>query len=132
MTTDTGTTRGRTRAAARWLDVRHRGPGTRAYVASRVTGLLLVGYLYLHLAVLSLLALGPGAYDRFVAVMRSPLFLALDLVLIAAWLVHALNGLRATIVGLGFGVRAQRRMLVAAQVVTAVALVVAGVLLFGG
>lgn len=132
MTTGTGPPRSSARAALRWLDIRHRGEGTRAYAASRVTGLVLVGYLYLHLAVLSLLALGPASYDRFVAVMRSPLFLVLDLVLIAAWLVHALNGLRLTIVGLGFGVRAQRRMLVAAQIAAVVALVVAGVLLFGG
>jgi succinate dehydrogenase / fumarate reductase cytochrome b subunit len=97
-----------------------------------VTGLVLVGYLYVHLAVLSLLARGPGTYDRFVDVMRSPLFLALDLVLIAAWLLHALNGLRLTIVGLGFGVRAQRTMLVAVGVASVVALAVAGVLLFGG
>ncbi|HEX6254300.1 MAG TPA: hypothetical protein VFZ70_00680 [Euzebyales bacterium] len=129
-----GAPSGRTRAgsAARWLDVRHRGTGTWAYVANRVTGLGLVAYLYVHLAVLSLLARGAGSYDRFVDVMRSPLFLALDLVLIAGWLVHALNGLRLTIVGLGFGVRAQRAMLLAVGIGTVVAVVVAGALLFGG
>jgi succinate dehydrogenase / fumarate reductase cytochrome b subunit len=109
-----------------------RGTGVWAYVANRVTGLVLVGYLYVHLAVLSLLARGPASYDRFVDVMRSPLFLALDLVLIAAWLLHALNGLRLTIVGLGFGVRAQRALLLAVGVATVVALAVAGALLFGG
>ena len=121
----------RLRGTARWVDVRHRGSGVWAYVANRVTGLALVGYLYVHLAVLSLLARGPASYDRFVDVMRSPLFLALDLVLIAGWLVHALNGLRLTVVGLGVGVRAQRTMLVALVAGTVVALVISGVLLFG-
>ncbi len=122
----------RVRSAARWFDVRRRGPGTWAYALNRVTGLALVAYLYLHLAVLSLLARGPAAYDRFVDLVRSPLFLLLDVVLIAGWLIHALNGLRLTVVGLGFGVRAQRAMLIAATVVGFAALVVATVLLFGG
>jgi succinate dehydrogenase / fumarate reductase cytochrome b subunit len=132
MGTSAPPSRTRVTSAGRWLDVRHRGTGVWAYVANRVTGLVLVGYLYVHLAVLSLLARGPASYDRFVDVMRSPLFLALDLVLIAAWLLHALNGLRLTIVGLGFGVRAQRALLLAVGVATVVALAVAGALLFGG
>jgi succinate dehydrogenase / fumarate reductase cytochrome b subunit len=94
--------------------------------------LALVGYLYVHLAVLSLLVQGPASYDRFVDIVRSPVFLALDLVLIAGWLIHALNGLRLVVVGLGFGVRAQRTMLVGATVAGLVALVVMGLLLFGG
>ena len=121
----------RLRAASRWVDVRHRGSGTWAYVANRITGLALVGYLYVHLAVLSLLARGPGSYDRFVDVMRSPVFLALDVVLVAGWVIHALNGLRLTVVGLGFGVRAQRTMLIVAAVAGVVATVTAAVLLFG-
>lgn len=124
--------RRRIASAARWFDVRHRGPGTWAYVLNRITGLVLVAYLYVHLAVLSLLARGPGAYDAFVGVMRAPAFLALDLVLIAAWLVHALNGLRLTVIGLGYGVRAQRTMLAAATVAGLVTLTIMGVLLSGG
>lgn len=119
------------RSAARWFDVRRRGPGTWAYVLNRITGLLLVAYLYVHLAVLSLLARGPDAYDRFVDVMRSPLFLLLDVGLIAGLLFHGLNGLRLTVVGLGVGVRAQRALLGAATVVGAAVLVVATMLLFG-
>jgi len=121
----------RLRATSRWVAVRHRGSGTWAYVANRITGLALVGYLYIHLAVLSLLARGPGSYDRFVDVMRSPVFLALDVVLVAGWVIHALNGLRLTVVGLGFGVRAQRTMLIVAAVAGVVATVTAAVLLFG-
>lgn len=121
----------RVRSAARWFDVRHRGVGTWAYALNRITGLALVGYLYLHLVVLSLLV-RPATYDRFVDVVRSPLFLVLDVILIAGWLIHALNGLRLTVVGLGFGVRAQRVMLVAATVVGLAALLVATVLVFGG
>ena len=122
----------RLRSAARWFDIRHRGPETWAYALNRITGLLLVGYLFVHLAVLSLLVRGPASYDAFIAVVRSPVFLALDLVLIAGWLVHALNGLRLTVIGLGFGLPAQRTMLIGATAVGIAALAVMGVLLFGG
>src|SRR5678816_4104055 len=47
----------------RWLDPRGRHLGTWAFVANRVTGLGLVGYLYLHLAILSTLLRGPEAWD---------------------------------------------------------------------
>lgn len=124
--------RSRLTSATRWVDVRHRASGTWAYVANRLTGLALVGYLYVHLAVLSLLARGPGSYDRFVDLMRSPLFIALDLLLVAGLLVHGLNGLRLTVLGLGAGVGAQRAMLIAAVLVTLGVLVVAGTRLVGG
>ena len=122
----------RIRSAVRWFDTRHRGPETWAYALNRITGLVLVAYLYIHLAVLSLLVRGPASYDTFVDVVRSPVFLSFDLVLIAGWLIHALNGLRLTVIGLGFGVRAQRTMLVGATVTGSVVLVVMGLLLFGG
>lgn len=122
----------RIRSAVRWFDTRRRGPETWAYALNRITGLVLVAYLYIHLAVLSLLVRGPTSYDTFVDVVRSPVFLSFDLVLIAGWLIHALNGLRLTVIGLGFGVRAQRTMLVGATVIGSVVLVVMGLLLFGG
>lgn len=132
MTMTDQSARTRIRSAVRWFDTRHRGPETWAYALNRITGLVLVAYLYIHLAVLSLLVRGPTSYDTFVDVVRSPVFLSLDLVLIAGWLIHALNGLRLTVIGLGFGVRAQRMMLVGATVTGSVVLVVMGLLLFGG
>jgi succinate dehydrogenase/fumarate reductase cytochrome b subunit len=42
----------------RWLDPRGRHLGTWAFVANRLTGLGLVAYLYLHLAILSTLLRG--------------------------------------------------------------------------
>jgi succinate dehydrogenase / fumarate reductase cytochrome b subunit len=132
MTMTDQSARTRIRSAVRWFDTRHRGPETWAYALNRITGLVLVAYLYIHLAVLSLLVRGPASYDTFVDVVRSPVFLSFDLVLIAGWLIHALNGLRLTVIGLGFGVRAQRMMLVGATVTGSVVLVVMGLLLFGG
>jgi succinate dehydrogenase / fumarate reductase, cytochrome b subunit len=44
------------RRAGRWFDVRRRKLGMWAYALNRITGIGLVVYLYLHLAVLSLLS----------------------------------------------------------------------------
>ena len=44
-----------------WLDPRGRGHGGRALALHRVTGLVIVGYLYLHLGVLSMLLIGRSA-----------------------------------------------------------------------
>ena len=45
-------------AESGWLEPRGRGHGGRALALHRVTGLVIVLYLYLHLAVLSMLLIG--------------------------------------------------------------------------
>jgi succinate dehydrogenase / fumarate reductase cytochrome b subunit len=77
----------------------------------RVTGLALVVYLGLHLALLSLLRSGPQGWDAFVQLAGSPLFLALDAMLFAAITFHAFNGLRLTLLGMGWGIHRQRQLL---------------------
>ncbi|HLF29332.1 MAG TPA: hypothetical protein VJG32_23655 [Anaerolineae bacterium] len=120
------------RRAARWGDVRGRGLGMAAYALNRITGIGLVVYLYLHLAVLGLLAGGPGAWDPFITLARSPAFLVLDVILIAGWLIHGLNGLRVTLTGFGIAVRAQKALFVGLMVVAVLGLAVMAALVFGG
>jgi succinate dehydrogenase / fumarate reductase cytochrome b subunit len=122
----------RVRRAARWADVRHRGLGMIAYVLNRITGIGLVVYLYLHLAVLSLLAGGPSSWDPFITLARSPLFLALDVILIAGWLIHGLNGVRVTLTGFGVGVGSQRVMFIGLMIVAIAGLIVMALMVFGG
>jgi len=96
------------RRMTRWGDVRKRRLGMIAYVLNRITGIGLVVYLYLHLIILSMLAGGPESWDPFVALAKSPAFLVLDVILIAGWLIHGLNGVRVGMNGFGIGVRAQK------------------------
>ena len=124
--------RSRLRRTAQWADVRRRGMGMWAYALNRVTGIGLVVYLYLHLVVLSMLAGGPDMWDPFVNLARSPLFLVLDVILIAGWLIHGLNVIRVTLTGLGFGTRSQKNMFVGLMLIAGIGIVVMGLMVFGG
>jgi succinate dehydrogenase / fumarate reductase cytochrome b subunit len=116
--------------ASRWLDVRRRKLGMWAYALNRITGIGLVVYLYLHLVILSLLLRGAAAWDSFVALARSPFYLALDVILLAGILVHGLNGLRIALTGFGIGVGAQKTIFIVLMVVSAIALWVAALKIF--
>jgi succinate dehydrogenase, cytochrome b556 subunit len=116
--------------ASRWLDVRRRKLGMWAYALNRITGIALVVYLYLHLVVLSLLLRGPGAWDSFVALARSPFYLTLDVILLAGILIHGLNGLRIALTGFGIGVGAQKALFTILMIVSAIALWVAALKIF--
>jgi len=94
----------------RWFDLRRRSAGLWAFRLHRLSGIGLVLYLYLHLAVLNQLRGGPGRWDAFVALARSPLFLALDVILLGGVLIHGLNGLRLTLLGFGRGLRWQKQL----------------------
>jgi succinate dehydrogenase / fumarate reductase cytochrome b subunit len=85
-----------------WLDPRGRTLGHLAFVGNRITGLGLVFYLYLHLAVLSLLIRGGEAWNDFLELATTTVFLLLDVLLLFGLLYHGLNGLRVTLVGTGY------------------------------
>jgi len=101
MTRDPGATTQR----SRWFVLRSRPAGVLAFMLHRLTGIGLVFYLYLHLAVLSKLRGGPESWDSFLALVRSPWFLLLDGILLLGVLIHGLNGLRLTFIGLNIGLR---------------------------
>lgn len=120
----------RPRRVDRWFDPRGIAPGQLAFVLHRITGLGLVLYLFLHLGVLSLLARGPEAWDRFVALAKTSPVLVLDVVLIFGLLFHGLNGLRLTLVSLNIGVRRQKTLFWGVALLTVIGTAVAGWMIF--
>ena len=128
MTTDTTRSTGR-RGLRGWLAHPGSGTPTWAFLANRVSALILVGYLYLHLVVLSMLVRGSDSWDSFLAIAGTKAFVAVDLVLFAAIVWHAANGVRLALVGTGIAVRRQRALLVGVVVVSVVVVVVAAVAL---
>ena len=103
-----------------WFNLKGKRIGFWAYVVMRLSALGLVLYLFLHLAILSQLAMGPQAWDAFVAIAKSPLVLIMDVVLIIGILAHGLNGIRLALIGFGIGVPSQKLMLWLAVILTIV------------
>ena len=93
-----------------WLDPRGRSLGHVAFVGNRVTGLGLVIYLYLHRGVLSMLLLGERAWNDFLGLATTTVFLLLDVLLLFGLLYHGLNGLRVALVGMGYVPNLQRAL----------------------
>ena len=120
------------RRLSRWLDPRGRHLGTWAFVANRLTGLGLVAYLYLHLVILSTLLRGPAAWDGLVELLRNPVFLAFDVLLVAGLAFHGFNGLRVALVGSGLLVDRHKALLAAAGILLGLVTLVAAVRIFFG
>jgi succinate dehydrogenase / fumarate reductase cytochrome b subunit len=74
----------------------------------RISGIGLVAYLFLHLALLNQLRQGPTAWGAFMQTMRSPWVTVLDGILLFGIVIHGLNGLRLTMLGFGVFLRYQR------------------------
>ncbi len=110
----------------RWFDPRNRSLGTWGFILNRVTALGLTLYLFLHLYMLNKLAQGPEAYDSFIALASTPVIKIGELLVIAAGLIHGLNGLRIALTSFGIGTTRQRQIFVALMVVA-----VLGTLVFG-
>lgn len=113
-----------------WFDVRRDRLGSWAFALNRLTGLGLVLYLFLHLAILFQLSRGPGSWDSFVRLAKSPAFLLLDVVLIFGILFHGLNGIRVGLVGMGIAVRNHRTLFWVLIGIGAVLFLLSAVLVF--
>jgi succinate dehydrogenase / fumarate reductase, cytochrome b subunit len=108
-------------AASGWVEPRHRGLGGRALALHRLTGVVIVLYLYLHLGVLSMLLVGRSSWSSFLSLVTAKSFLVLEAVLIAAVAFHGLNGIRVALVGSGIAVGRERVLLWTATVLAAAA-----------
>jgi succinate dehydrogenase cytochrome b subunit len=105
---------------AKWFDLRWRDVGTWAFVLNRISGIGLTVYLFLHLIVLGTLARGPEAYDNFIALAKSPLFVFGELLVVVGGLYHGMNGLRVALTSFGVGVAHQKLLFYALLVLVAV------------
>lgn len=82
-----------------------KGLGMWAWVLFRISGVVLALYLFVHIWVISQGRIGgPQELDRLFEWFHRPLLVTLDLLLVAAVLYHALNGVRIILMDLGIGV----------------------------
>lgn len=99
--------------------------GMWAWVGHRLTGLVLVAYVFMHLSFLSTASMGEADFDSLMEVTSQPLFVAMDFLLIIVVIYHAMNGARVVLFDLGIGIRHQK-------LVFWIAMAVAAVLVMGG
>ena len=114
-----------------WFDPRGRAIGSWAFSVNRITGLGLVFYLYLHLGVLSLLLAGESAWNDFLELATTAVFLGLDVLLVFGILFHGLNGVRVALVGTGVAPNRQMALFWAGTVIGTIALGYAALHIFG-
>lgn len=84
--------------------------GMVAWTIQRVTGLLLLFYLFLHVHTISRLSHGPAAFNQAMATFNSPFFKLLEIGLFGIVVLHAFNGIRITLLDLGVAAGKQRQM----------------------
>lgn len=104
-------------------------PGMGAWLLHRITGLGITFYLLCHIALIGTLIFmgGPNFNASLQTLMHTPFFMALDLILFAAILIHVLNGIRLLLVDLGKFILHQKQSFYIAMSV-ALVLFVAGAL----
>ena len=102
-----------------------KGTGMWAWMLFRISGLVLVFYLFVHLWVISQGRIGgPEAINNLFEFFDRPLLVFLDLMLVAAVLYHALNGVRIILMDLGVGIRQHKAVFWVCMLVAAIALCV--------
>ena len=89
----------------------NRNEGTVAFILHRLSGLCLVGYIFLHLVVVgSEFIFGKGSFNWLMGTFENPLIKALEICLISVIAFHLINGLRVIIVDFLNITRTQRAM----------------------
>jgi len=100
-----------------------KGTGMWAWMLFRISGLVLVFYLFVHLWVISQGRVGgPESLNGFFRFFDKPLLVFLDLMLVAAVLYHALNGVRIVLMDLGIGIKQHKAVFWICMLVAALAL----------
>ena len=71
--------------------------GTFSWFLHRISGVLLLIYLFMHLWVLGSAQLGPAAFDARLRMVQSPIFHFLEIGLVFVIFYHMINGLSITV-----------------------------------
>ena len=93
--------------------------GMWAWVLHRITGILIALYSLAHITVLSSVLLSTGSFDAVMRLLSQPLALWLELGLLAAIILHGLNGIRLILFDFNIGIKKQKEIFVFNMVLSA-------------
>jgi succinate dehydrogenase / fumarate reductase cytochrome b subunit len=107
-----------------WFLPFRRDLGSWAFALNRITAIGLTIYLFLHLGVLGLLARGPGAYDQFLELTENPFIKLGEWLVVAAAVLHGLNGIRIVLTSFGVGVTRQKQLFLGLMAIAALIILI--------
>ena len=81
-----------------------------AHLLQRISGVLLLVYLFRHVRTIHELSRGEATFDAALATFRHPVFKLLEIALLGTVILHALNGVRITLLDLGLWQGRERRL----------------------
>lgn len=96
-----------------WARISHKGIGFFAYLMHRISGIVIVFYLYLHFFVLSNLLKGGASFNSLItAFTYGPfyIFIIMDILLSLVIFYHGANGIRLILNEMGIGVKRHKAM----------------------
>lgn len=105
-----------------------RGLGMWAFWLHRLTGLAIAGYLLIHILVISTVVGGANSFNEAMKFLKAPIFILLEMGLIAIILIHGLNGIRLILFDLGYGVKNQKQIFIVLMLLAIIPLVIAFVI----
>jgi succinate dehydrogenase / fumarate reductase, cytochrome b subunit len=82
-----------------------------SWILHRGTGLMVLGFLFLHILDTSLIGFGKHHYDSIVGIYKTTWFRPLEVLLVGAVIYHSMNGLRVILIDFwDRGVRYERQL----------------------
>ena len=106
------------------------GEGMWSWILHRGSGLMVLGFLFLHILDTSLIGFGRHHYDSIVRIYKTAWFRPLEVLLVGAVIYHSMNGLRVILVDFwDRGVAYERRLAIAVNVVTLVLFVPSAIIM---
>jgi succinate dehydrogenase / fumarate reductase cytochrome b subunit len=84
--------------------------GSWAWIYHRISGIALIGYIFLHIYSLSPLTKGEIAFNQKMATYSTPFFMFIEWILFAFVLFHSFNGIRIVIVDWADGARYHKQL----------------------
>jgi len=104
--------------------------GTFSWILHRLSGLMLLAYLFAHMWVLGSAQSGPAEFDERLKLVQSPLFHFLEIGLILVIFYHMINGLAITIMDFANISQSHKKIVLISVIIFAlVAIVVVSVML---
>jgi len=111
-----------------WLRVKGRNIDGVFFTLRRVTGIILVSFLIIHLVDISLLVQGDEAYDAFIRNFLTPQALFLEALILLSLIYHGVTGIYVAILGSGLLLK-KRRELSTLLIITSLLVFVLGLFL---